>query len=420
MLGAGSASWVHGQPFLYQPAEPTLDRWVYPFNFQPGTRVVAPTYGSFDPRFDTRDAEMLLGWDTGGAIRSQAGASRYLIRALRITLTSVAPVPPTKPFVYDPTHDAYTTYLTNEAGAKLDTDAGRPIELFGVGFRGGFNDETFKEDSAFGPLGPINGSTISIGTRNAYAAAFDEAGNLIDIGNHVGQKNAAWTNAPFEVTPWAVGATTNAAPGNEMPDGGRMTFSVELGDPLILAHVQQSLNRGRLRFMVSSLSPAGQSTPGGTGFGGAGAYPWWATKENLLYDAPILEIEGTVISDTDSDADGLPDDWEQYWFGSLSQGASDDPDGDGSTQKEEWLAGTDPMSAASVLKISHVTRDGGRVVLRHPFAANRTYRVEVSSDLIRWEEALGSSRYPQSGLREWRSEEEVSLDRPLFLRIRAE
>ena len=99
--------------FVVTPARPTLDRWVYPFNFQPGVRPVAPTYGSFDPRFDTRDAQLLLGWDTAGVIATNAGPARYLIRRLRVTLTSQSPVLPNRPFVYDPTLDPYRSYLTN-------------------------------------------------------------------------------------------------------------------------------------------------------------------------------------------------------------------------------------------------------------------------------------------------------------------
>lgn len=50
----------------------------------------------------------------------------------------------------------------------------------------------------------------------------------------------------------------------------------------------------------------------------------------------------------DSDADGLPDAWEIAHFGSLSQGAGDDPDVDGYTNLKEFAAASDPMVASSV------------------------------------------------------------------------
>lgn len=49
----------------------------------------------------------------------------------------------------------------------------------------------------------------------------------------------------------------------------------------------------------------------------------------------------------DSDADGLPDAFENYYFFGLTETLNGDPDGDFSTNKEELLAGTDPDDAAS-------------------------------------------------------------------------
>jgi len=45
---------------------------------------------------------------------------------------------------------------------------------------------------------------------------------------------------------------------------------------------------------------------------------------------------------TDTDGDGLSDSWELLHFGSLSEGAGDDPDGDGLTNQQEYDGGTDP------------------------------------------------------------------------------
>jgi hypothetical protein len=43
-----------------------------------------------------------------------------------------------------------------------------------------------------------------------------------------------------------------------------------------------------------------------------------------------------------SDKDRLPDDWEMYFFGDLDQGPTDDPDGDGRSNFEEYQEGTNP------------------------------------------------------------------------------
>ena len=49
----------------------------------------------------------------------------------------------------------------------------------------------------------------------------------------------------------------------------------------------------------------------------------------------------------DSDADGLPDEWEQLHFGGLGQGGGDDGDEDGAVNLAEYYAGTDPDDSDS-------------------------------------------------------------------------
>ena len=47
----------------------------------------------------------------------------------------------------------------------------------------------------------------------------------------------------------------------------------------------------------------------------------------------------------DTDGDNLPDAWELTYFGNLGQDGAADFDGDGVTNLEEFLAGTDPTKA---------------------------------------------------------------------------
>jgi len=51
---------------------------------------------------------------------------------------------------------------------------------------------------------------------------------------------------------------------------------------------------------------------------------------------------GGATPAADSDADGLPDSWEQTFFGNLNQTGSGDPDGDGRTNAQEYADGTNP------------------------------------------------------------------------------
>jgi hypothetical protein len=65
------------------------------------------------------------------------------------------------------------------------------------------------------------------------------------------------------------------------------------------------------------------------------------TDRNAIIQAATLEL---LSPNVDSDNDGLPDPWELQYFGDLSQGPNDDPDGDGLTNLEEFELGTDPTN----------------------------------------------------------------------------
>lgn len=392
--------------FALNPPAPSMDRWVYFIGDFLGDRPVASTFASFDSRFDTRDGQFLMGWDTTNVLATNAGPAKYLIRTARVSVTITG----NRSFEYDPTFDPYLTYATNLPAYVPDADPGRPVELYGAGFRNGFTAETYRENSPYGPIGPFNSPTITVGTRNSFAAMIGTNGTLVDVSNNVGQMNASWTEPPFEVRPWAVGTTLGVQPGELVPEDSVFTFDVDLSDPLIVGYLQSALNDGRLRLYIACLSPAVQSTPGGTGNGGTGAYPQWATRENVLFDPPRLELTGMLVGPDDTDQDGLPDDWERFYLGSLTAGADDDSDSDGASNRNENLAGTDPGKASSVFRLESRGYDGdGNATLRFSIAPSQRYRVETSPDLVHWAAAQGTLSYPESG---WALFQEQKLNVP--------
>lgn len=86
----------------------------------------------------------------------------------------------------------------------------------------------------------------------------------------------------------------------------------------------------------------------------------------------------------DSDADGLPDDWENTH--GLSVGANDsgaDPDGDGLTNLQEYQLGTDPQSGSSFFKATLVPVSGqpGVYQLSWNSVSGKAYVIEWSPDL---------------------------------------
>ena len=62
-----------------------------------------------------------------------------------------------------------------------------------------------------------------------------------------------------------------------------------------------------------------------------------------------------------------------------------DTDGDGTTDYAEFIAGTDPNSANSVLKLTPPTpQPNGSLKFDWPSVPGRAYRFSVSADLVNW------------------------------------
>ncbi len=407
LLGLTLASWVGwgpspvaADPFRLEFPAPTLDRWMYPFNLTPGTRVAAPVFGTFgdESGVDTRHGQFLLGWDTAELLPTNQPAGRYVVTEVRLALTTLREFS----FLNDSTADAFETYLnTNDLAYVPDVDPGRPVELFGAGFRNGFTVETFEEASPFGSERP--------GERNAFAAGFNEHGELVDVGNNLGKTNESFL--PFPSRPFGIGVIDRVMPGEPVPAGSTVTFSLQLDDPMVRGYVQEALSTGRLRLMVTWL---GESE----GLGGGPNYPDFATKENLIFDPPSLEIEGVLIGEADTDEDGLPDDWERLYFTDLSQTGEGDFDEDGQSNRDEFEFGTDPTNAASRVALQTLTQESdGRVRLEFVADAPGPLVIEVSEELRQWSEVAGEFTFPGITTGRWESSEPAP-DTAAFYRIR--
>jgi uncharacterized repeat protein (TIGR01451 family) len=96
----------------------------------------------------------------------------------------------------------------------------------------------------------------------------------------------------------------------------------------------------------------------------------------------------------DNDRDGLGDDWEIEFFGALAAqngGSSEDFDGDGRTNLQEFNAGSDPTDAANELRITGATAQGGTIGLQFHAVTGLRYQLERASSLSGSWKAVGTT-----------------------------
>ncbi len=109
-----------------------------------------------------------------------------------------------------------------------------------------------------------------------------------------------------------------------------------------------------------------------------------------LADGRVSSLSVATLGRTwgvDAGADGLPDDWQaEHWGANPAKWPTDvnvDSDGDGATDMQEFLAGTDPMDAASALKTG-LQMNGAQIRLQWNARPGQSYIIEVSTDLQTW------------------------------------
>jgi hypothetical protein len=92
--------------------------------------------------------------------------------------------------------------------------------------------------------------------------------------------------------------------------------------------------------------------------------------------------------------DGLPDDWQRFYFGSKTsdwEGPNVDSDGDGATNWEEFLAGTNPRDPNDALKTRLINSPQGRR-LSWSTVAGLVYQAQSTTDFHHWP-SMGSPRF---------------------------
>jgi hypothetical protein len=120
-----------------------------------------------------------------------------------------------------------------------------------------------------------------------------------------------------------------------------------------------------------------------------GPVPYYNTppkQTNTLVSSTTLTFQGNYTF-TDANHNGLPDQWEQDYFGGLLPpgGEGGDKEGDGVSNLAEFAAGTNPANSNSCLRLTLVGPFAdGTARFEWTSAAGRSYRLMRCNDLQNW------------------------------------
>jgi hypothetical protein len=177
-------------------------------------------------------------------------------------------------------------------------------------------------------------------------------------------------------------AVTNSVPGDTNPPPNLFLFDRLTGSTAVLTAGQAGASP------VSWTSRPAISDSGNTVAFldlGSGLAPADLNRAPDAFATPIVN-SGTPA---DSDGDGIPDWWMMQYFGhstgqeyDLSR-AQDDADGDGVSNRQEFLGGTVPTDPASVfvVQLSAEALTNGAAALSWPAVAGKSYQVQYKANL---------------------------------------
>lgn len=97
--------------------------------------------------------------------------------------------------------------------------------------------------------------------------------------------------------------------------------------------------------------------------------------------AERIDID-VVFNFTDSDGNGLPDVWERAYFNRIGIDPRGDPDLDGVSTLDEFLAGTNPLLGSSLFRFITTSRlQSGAVVLEWASLPGKSYSIDRASEI---------------------------------------
>jgi hypothetical protein len=78
----------------------------------------------------------------------------------------------------------------------------------------------------------------------------------------------------------------------------------------------------------------------------------------------------------------MDDDWEAAYFGNLARDGTEDFDGDGQSDLQEFIAGTDPTNTNSIFRVLTVSSPGsGSATIFWSATTGKSYQVQFKDNL---------------------------------------
>lgn len=348
--------------------EPDLDTWSYPNAVYqpgipfatPGSRLFAPSFGGFsldeqtnqlNPGFASRTGYTVFAFDTTEEVESGLSRERYVINS--VTATLKARKGQEGPIVYSATpltiESALDDVINDEFGVQV------PVELFGVGFNGGYDGFGLGDASTSQPYTEAE-PVWSNGEYLLYPTDAEGRDSVNSLNGGNSSTEPSGETDPFTHTPFAIGTVPGAIEGAQLPDDTTFEFDLDLTNAGVLDYVKRGLSDGVLGFTVSTLHFATMTETGNGGF-----YPQWYTKDavasgfypnaapaSLTVDFEILPLPGDY--DNSGFVDVLDYNLWRSEFGNSGIGADGNQDGvvnlaDYTIWRDNLGSGTPPLGA---------------------------------------------------------------------------
>ena len=204
--------------------------------------------------------------------------------------------------------------------------------------------------------------------------------------------NGANNSQPFPTLNTAVLSTVGNPSGTDVSGsltaGASATYTIEF----FASPTADGSGFGEGQFFLGSASVT--TNAGGTvsfttslGVTVPAGYVIAATATDAVGNTSEFSADRTVTT-TDTDGDGVPDNWMLAHFGHATgqagdkSRATDDADGSGMTNLQKFMAGLDPNNPNSFLRITSVARSSGNVMVGFPSVSGKVYQLQYRDDLV--------------------------------------